>query len=61
MPKTFKLLYPQVYSFENLYQAYRKAQRGGKRKHAAVAAFEVHLEENLWALGAGTSSIQHLQ
>jgi RNA-directed DNA polymerase len=53
MPKTFKHLYPQVYSFENLYLAYRKARRGGKRKHAAVAAFEVHLEEHLWALHAG--------
>jgi RNA-directed DNA polymerase len=53
MPKTFKHLYPQVYSFENLYLAYRKARRGGKRKHAAVAAFEIHLEEHLWALHAG--------
>jgi len=52
MPKTFKNLYPQVHSFENLYRAYRKARRGGKRKHAAVAAFEYHLEENLWALHA---------
>ena len=52
MPKTFKHLYPQVYSFEALYQAYRQARRGGKRKHQAVAAFEVDLEENLWALHA---------
>jgi RNA-directed DNA polymerase len=52
MPKTYKHLYPQVYSFENLYLAYRKARRGGKRKHDAVAAFEYRLEDNLWALHA---------
>ena len=32
MPKTFRHLYPQIYDFENLYQAYRKARKGGKRK-----------------------------
>ncbi len=52
MPKTFKHLYPQIYDFENLYRAYRNARRGGKRKHDAVAAFEVYLEENLWTLHA---------
>ena len=30
--KTFKNLYPQVYAFENLYEAFRKARLGGKRK-----------------------------
>lgn len=39
MPKTFKRLYPRVYAFENLYQAFRKARRGGKRKKERVAAF----------------------
>lgn len=52
MPKTFKDLYPQVYDFRNLYLAYRKARRGGKRKHTTVASFEIHLEENLWGLHA---------
>ena len=48
--KTYKHLYPQIYAFENLYAAFRKARRGGKRKKAAVAAFEYHLEEELWRL-----------
>jgi hypothetical protein len=39
MPKTFKHLYPQIYQFENLYQAFRQARRGGKRKKETVAAF----------------------
>jgi RNA-directed DNA polymerase len=50
VPKTFKNLYPQVYSFENLYQAFRQARRGGKRKKETVAAFELDLEANLWQL-----------
>jgi RNA-directed DNA polymerase len=52
MPKTYKHLYPQVYAYENLYQAFRQARRGGKRKQENVAAFEYDLEENLWALHA---------
>jgi hypothetical protein len=47
MPKTFKRLYPRIYAFENLYQAFRKARRGGKRKKERVAAFELDLEANL--------------
>ena len=35
-------LYP--YDFENLYRAYRKARKGGKRKKEEVAAFELDLE-----------------
>jgi len=50
MPKTFKHLYPQIYDFENLYRAYRKARKGGKRKNEEVAAFELDLEANLWRL-----------
>jgi hypothetical protein len=50
MPKTFKRLYPRIYAFENLYQAFRKARRGGKRKKERVAAFELDLEANLWRL-----------
>jgi hypothetical protein len=45
--KTYKHLYVQVYSFENLYHAYRKARKGGKRKHEPAAAFELDLESNL--------------
>jgi hypothetical protein len=40
MPKTFKHLYPRIYDFENLYRAYRKARKGGKRKREEVAAKE---------------------
>ncbi len=48
--KTHKHLYPQVHAFENLYQAFRKARLGGKRKKESVAAFELDLEANLWQL-----------
>lgn len=37
--KTYRNLYPQVYDFENLYRAYRKARRG-KRSKAPASAFE---------------------
>jgi len=37
--KTYKHLYPQVYDFENLYLAYRKARKG-KRGRAQPAQFE---------------------
>ena len=37
--KTYKHLYPQVYDFENLYLAYRKARKG-KRGRAQPAMFE---------------------
>jgi RNA-directed DNA polymerase len=42
MPKTFKHLYLQIYDFEDLYRAYRKARKGGKRKKE-VAVFELDL------------------
>ena len=48
--KTYKNLYPQIYSFANLYQAYRAARKGGKRKKVEVASFEFDLEPNLLAL-----------
>ena len=38
--KTFKNLYPQIYAFGNLYQAFRAARKGGKRKQVEVATFE---------------------
>jgi retron-type reverse transcriptase len=50
MPKTYKHLYPKICAFENLYQAHRKARRGGKRKRPEVAAFEHDLGENLLRL-----------
>ena len=47
--KTYKNLYPQITEFENLYQSFKKAARG-KRKKSDVAAFEYNLEANLLAL-----------
>lgn len=50
MPKTYKNLYSQISSFENLYLAHRRARRGGKRKKPEVAEFEHNLGENLLQL-----------
>ncbi len=50
MPRTFKHLYPQIYDLENLWLAWRRARRGGKRKWSSVATFEFDLEQNLLAL-----------
>lgn len=47
--KTYKHLYPQVYDYENLYLAYRKARKG-KRGKVYVAGFERSYEEQLFAL-----------
>jgi retron-type reverse transcriptase len=47
--KTYKNLYPQIYSFENLYRSFRAARKG-KRDRVAVAGFELDLEQNLLAL-----------
>ena len=44
--KTYKNLYSQVWAWDNLYCAYRKARKG-KRARASVAAFEWDLEGNL--------------
>lgn len=46
MAKTYKNIYPRVYDFEALYQAYRRARRG-KRQHAEVLRFERNLEGEL--------------
>ncbi len=51
MAKTYRGLYPQVYSFENLYSAWRKARKG-KRGRREVARFEFDLERNLFDLQA---------
>ena len=47
--KTYRHLYPQVWAFENLYKAYRRARKG-KRGKPSVAAFEQQQEEELFAL-----------
>jgi RNA-directed DNA polymerase len=47
--KTYKNLYPQITTFENLYQAFKNAARG-KRGKPDVANFEFNLEENLFGL-----------
>jgi len=47
--KTFKNLFQQVCSFENLHSAYYKARKG-KRGKAQVAGFERNYEEQLFSL-----------
>ena len=47
--KTYKNLYPQICSFENLFLAFHDAARG-KRGKPEVAAFEQDLEPNLFRL-----------
>lgn len=47
--KTYKHLYPQVYAFENLFEAYQRARRG-KPKTPELCAFDYALEENLITL-----------
>lgn len=47
--KTYKNLYAKIYSFENLYNAFRQARKG-KRDRVAVASFEFDLERNLLTL-----------
>ncbi len=47
--KTFKHLYLQIASFDNLLLAFYKARRG-KRSHPNVASFEFDLETNLLKL-----------
>ncbi len=47
--KTYKHLYPQICSFENLLTAFYRARRH-KPKTPAMCAFEFNLEENLFAL-----------
>ncbi len=47
--KTFKNLYPQIYTFANLERAFRKARRG-KRHKPNVAAFECNLDIELLSL-----------
>jgi retron-type reverse transcriptase len=46
LAKTFKRLYPKIYDFENLYNAYLKARRG-KRDKPSVLRFADNLEAEL--------------
>ena len=46
MAKTYNNLYPEIYSFQNLLDAYRKARRN-KRYKEDVLQFSAHLEERL--------------
>jgi len=47
--KTYKNLYPQIMSFDNLYEAWRKARKG-KRYKPSAAVFEQNLEVELLQL-----------
>lgn len=47
--KTIRNIFPQIYSFENLYRAFQKARRGKRYREYAVD-FEKRLEENLLLL-----------
>jgi retron-type reverse transcriptase len=49
--KTYRNLWPQLCSFENLWLAWRRARRG-KSTRVQVIRFEAELEENLLALQA---------
>ena len=46
MPTQVTRSYADIYAWENLYDAYRKASRG-KRGRSPAAAFEFYLEDNL--------------
>ena len=49
--KFYKNLYPQIYTWENLYAAWRKARKG-KRSREPAAHLEYNLEGNLLRLCA---------
>lgn len=49
MPISYNNLYEQIYSFDNLLDAWQKARKG-KRRHREVLKFELGLEGNLIAL-----------
>jgi len=51
MGKVYRHLYAQIYDWENLLLAWRKARKG-KRGRAPAATFEWNLAENLLALQA---------
>ncbi len=49
MAKTYKNLYPQIYGFDKLLEAYRQARKN-KKQTPEMHAFHFNLEENLWDL-----------
>ena len=49
MARAYSNFYPEIFHFNNLYLAFRKAAKG-KRGHPDVAEFEYHLERNLFEL-----------
>jgi len=49
MAKTYRHLYPQIWDWDNLLLAYRKARKG-KRARLPAATFEFYREDNLVAL-----------
>lgn len=49
MPISHSYLYEQIYSFDNLLDAWKKARKG-KRRHREVLKFELDLEGNLIGL-----------
>jgi hypothetical protein len=46
MMKTYENLYPQIYDLTNLWQAFKKASKG-RRKKSSVAQYEYNLETEL--------------
>ena len=57
MPKTYKQLFPQIITFDNLLLAYANARRA-KKQTGVMRGFHFNLEQNLWdlhdALASGT-------
>jgi hypothetical protein len=54
MPRTFKHLYPRIYDLENLWLAWRRARRGGKRKWLDVRHWTAQPRTGI--MGAETNS-----
>ena len=50
MPKTYKNLYKEICSYENLYEAYLKARKKGKLGRRNVLKFTYNLERNLFRI-----------
>lgn len=53
-------MYPRIWSFENLYDAYRKARKG-KRGRPPAASFEFNLERNLLQLQEELLSLERIK
>ncbi len=50
MPKTYKNLYKEICSYDNLYKAYLKARKNGKLSRKDVLKFTYYLENNLFKI-----------